>query len=193
MKTESLNLFFGQVPSGNFLDDLDDLIVLDKKEVNEIIDHILDWYPKEDIEEEWEKWKAGLSENEVEKKQRVLRLLLFIMKEIAAERISEKEITEDLENLDFPKEYSEYILKNLKSADDFKKKALKEKRPYENTIRDIDWRVDNRNYLDGTEQKIIVLEVLYSSKGEKETITFDLNKKALKHLITVLRKIEDSL
>jgi len=193
MKTEYLNIFFGQMPSDDFLEDLIELKSFERDEVIDIIDRIFDWYPRDDIEEEWEKWKSGLSEDVVDKKERVLRFLLFLIKEIAAERISKTEIKEDLKNLDFPKEYLEYILSKLESAGNFKKRALKAKRPFENLIRNIDWRVDERKFADGTKQTIIVLEVLYYNKGEKETVNFELNKKGIKHFINILKIIEKAL
>ena len=64
---------------------------------------------------------------------------------------------------------------------------------YENTLRNVDWRIDERRYNDGTKEDLAVIEFAYSSEGEKEIIQLDFTHKALKHLISLLSKIEEKL
>ena len=43
------------------------------------------------------------------------------------------------------------------------------------------------------EKNVAIIEFIYSDKGEKKVAQFDLNLKALKHLISKLKQIEEEL
>ena len=63
MKYNSLNLFFGSGSSEDFLEDLEQLKEFQEKEVFDLIDHIIKWYPEEDIDKEWEEWSKDFKED----------------------------------------------------------------------------------------------------------------------------------
>ena len=193
MTIGNLNLLFGQIPGSGMLEDLEDFINLKKEEIFELIDKIIEWYPKEDIDKEWNEWASKLEEDEKGKKKNAIRLLLFIGKGIAGGSISEAEVRSDIEKMGIPKEYFDYLLTKITQNSNFKNKVLSNRRPFENVLSDIDWRIDKRTYCDKTEELIAIIEFIYNSKGKKETISFDFNIYAIRHLISILRNIEEVL
>lgn len=192
-KADSLNLFFGSFPDNDFIDDLLTIKEYEEKEILDLIDHIIKWYPEEDIDKEWEVWSKSFKEEEIKKKKAIIRAFIFIFKEFAAEKVSEIELKEDFTKLDLPLSYLEYSLNKVKSSKEFTKKALRGNSPYENTLRNLDWRIDEREYNDGSKENIAVIEFVYANKGEKEVIQLDFNVKSLKHLILLLSKIEEKI
>jgi hypothetical protein len=190
---KSLNLFFGSYPDSSFIEDLSLVKEYSEKEVLELIDLVLEWYPKEDVDKEWEEWSKNFEEKEIKKKKSVIRVFIFIFKEFASGKISEEELKEDFETLNLHLSYLNNSLDKIKSSKDFIKKALSGKRPFENEIKNLDWSIDEKKYADGTKENIANIEIVYSNKGEKDIAQFDLNPKALKHLILMLQKIEDEL
>ena len=83
MKDNSLNLFFGQAPNEQFLGDLGNLKKLEEKDATKLIDHVIDWYPKENIDNEWKEWFENFTKEEKEEKKSIIRIILFIFKEFA--------------------------------------------------------------------------------------------------------------
>ena len=193
MKDKSLNLFFGREPSEDFLDDLESLKKLSEKEVFELIDKIVEWYPKENVDKEWEEWIKHFTKEQEKEKKQAIRALIFIFKEFASGNINELELKEDFEILELSKYLDNFIRKMEPFEKEFRKEALTNKKPYENVLVNIDWRIDTKHYRDGTEEKIAFIEFVYSSVGEKKVTQFDLTKRALKHLIYRLNKIEEEL
>jgi hypothetical protein len=193
MKTGPLHLLFGQAPRSGLLEDLDVLKDLKKEEALQLIDRVIEWYPREDIDKEWREWSSQLGEEETQRRKRALKLLLFIMREIATGQVSETEARSDIEKLEIPIDYFNYILDRLKSSPQFTDKVLGKCRPYENIISDVDWRIDQRTYRDGTRDNVAVVELAYVSGGEKEAVSLDINLGALRHLMNILRKVEDDL
>ena len=193
MKKHSLNLFFDVYPDKDFLYDIEVVSKSPKVEVTEIIGLVLDWYPKEDIEKEWEEWSKGLKEEELKKKRAIIRAFLSICKEFASGKVNEVELREDFENLDLDIDYFNKMVNKIKDDAEFKKKASKGRKPYQNNLKDLDWRIDDRKYLDGTKEKVAVVEFLCSVKGENEVFQLDFTKKSLKHLILLLNKISEEL
>jgi|SRR3989344_2903811 len=193
MATEQIHLLFGQIPSNDFLGDLNNLKSLKKEEVFDLLDKIIEWYPRDNLEKEWKEWETKLGEEESKKRKSALQLLLFVMRELANGNVSEAEVREDFQKVNLSEEYLENIIKRLSFSDEFKKKALGKKKPFENIITDMDWRIDKRIYRNHSEETFAVIELVYDSKGKTETICFDMNLGALKQIITVLKRIEDVL
>lgn len=190
----SLNLFFGQKPNDDFLEDLSSFSKLKENEISKLINKVIEWYTKEDIDREWEEWTKSLPKEEIEEKKSAIRIILFIFKEFASENINETELKEDFETLKLPQKYFDYFIKPLKSVKkEFREKTLKDKKPNENFLASIDWRIDKKTYRDGMEKNVAIIEFIYSDKGEKKVAQFDLNLKALKHLISKLKQIEEEL
>lgn len=165
----------------------------DEKEVIELIDLVIKWYPREDIDNEWDKWSKDLEKEEIKKKKSILRSFIFILKEYASEKVTKEQLKEDFKNLDLTLSYLEHFTKKLESEKKFQNKAFRNKRPLENKLKNIDWRIDKRMYNDGDKENIAVIEFYCTSKGEKEIIPLDFNHKSLKHLISLLTKIEKEL
>lgn len=189
----SFNLFFGQIPGDEFVDDLSEIKSLKENEVLELIDLIIKGYPKKDIEKDWEEWSKNFTKEEEEKKKKIIGILIFIFKELVSEKINEIELKEDFNKLNLPLSYIDYFIKKLESSREFKNKASRGKKPYENYLRNIDWRIDERKFNDETKDTVAVIEFVYASKGEKGIVQLDFNSKSLKHLISLLSKIEKRL
>src|SRR3989344_2831603 len=175
MKYNSLNLFFGSGSSEDFLEDLEQLKEFQEKEVFDLIDHIIKWYPEEDIDKEWEEWSKDFKEDEKKAKKSAIRALLFIFKEFASGSLTESELRADAEKIGFAKKYVNYSVKKLNKAKEFHKKALRQ------------------NYGQEFEESICAIEFSYYHKGEKQIAQFDLNLKGLRNLILTLNKIEKKL
>jgi len=193
MKYNSLNLFFGSGSSEDFLEDLEQLKEFQEKEVFDLIDHIIKWYPEEDIDKEWEEWSKDFKEDEKKAKKSAIRALLFIFKEFASGSLTESELRADAEKIGFAKKYVNYSVKKLNKAKEFHKKALRQNQPYRNVLSSVDWRIDRQNYGQEFEESICAIEFSYYHKGEKQIAQFDLNLKGLRNLILTLNKIEKKL
>ena len=189
----ALNMFFGQIPGEEFLEDLSNLKSFKKKEIIELINLLVKWYPKEDIDKEWKEWSKDLKEKEIKKKKAALRVLIFIFKEFIAGNISESELKKDAEAIRLPSEYIDHFIKMSENKEEYRKKVLREERPKANIIVSLNWRIDKRIYKNEIEENTSVIEFTYISKGKKEVVQFDLNIKALRHLISILNKIEEKL
>lgn len=63
-----LNIFFGRIPDSEFLEDLNHFLSLNEKEGFELIDKVIDWYPRQNIDKEWEEWSKKFNEDEEEKR-----------------------------------------------------------------------------------------------------------------------------
>ena len=192
-ETIHLNLFSGQMPTDQFLEDLDTLKNFEEKEVLDLIDHIITWYPEEDIDKEWEEWSKDFKENEKEAKKSAISILLFIFTEFASESLTESELRADAEKIGFAEKYVNYSVKKLNKAKEFRKKALRQNQPYRNVLASVDWRIDRQNYGQEFEESVCAIELIYYHKGEKQVAQFDLNLKTLKKLILTLNKIEGKL
>lgn len=190
----SLNLFFGQKPNDDFIEDLSFFNKLKENEINEIIDKVIDWYTKEDIDKEWDEWTKSFTKEEEKERKGALRAIIFVFKEFVSGNVNEDELKEDFELLKISKNYFDHFIKSLKPVEkEFCKKALRDKKPYENTLLNIDWRIDKKTYRDGTEKNAAIIEFIYSDKGEKKVAQFGLNLKALRHLISKLKQIGERL
>ena len=194
MKDNTLNLFFGRQPDEKFLEDFEILKKLPEAEILELIEKIVGWYSKEDINKEWNEWAKKFTKDKEKEIKGALRILLFIFKEFASENINEDELKEDFETLKLPQNYIDHFLKYLKPVEkEFRKESLRTEKPYENTLINIDWRIDTKHYKDGAEKKVVFLEIIYSDKGERNVAQCDLTQKSLKHLIYRLKKMEEEL
>ena len=195
MKDNSLNLFFGRPPDEKFLEDLEALKKLQENEITDLIEKIIKWHTEDEVfEKEWNKLTENLNQEQKEEKLKPIRALLFIFKGFISENVSKEELTEDLEILELPKKYADKFTELEKSVEkEFLRKVLRNEKPYENALIDIDWRIDTKNYRDGTEKKVVFIELIYSDQGDKKVAQFDLTKKSLKHLIYRLKKIEGEL
>lgn len=190
---KSVNVLFGQPPPPKFIEDIASLKKLKKEELLETIDLVSKWYPREDIDKEWEEWKNNLGKEQAEARKDVIRVILLIMKELASNSLLEKEAEEDFKNLEIPLEYLDYIIEKIKSSPDFKNKALNNKKPYEAKIIGVDWRLDKRFYQNGIQENIAVIEINYTNKANSDVICFDLNLETLRQLINRLNKIKEEL
>lgn len=194
MKDNTLNLFFGRQPDENFSEDLETLKKLPEAEVLELIEKIIKWYPEKDIGKEWDEWAKEFTKDKEKEIKGALRIFVFIFKEFISKNVSDLELKEDLEIFEFPQKYIDRFTELVKSVEkEFRKKSLRTEKPYENTLINLDWRIDTKHYRDGEEKKVAVIELILSDKGEKEIVQFDLNKKSLKHLIYRLQKIGEEL
>lgn len=194
MKDNLLNLFFGRQPSDDFLEDLEALKKLSEREIFGLIDKIIEWYPKENIDKEFDEWEKEFTKEEIQERKRAIRILLFVFKEFVSGNINEDELKDDFEIIKLPQRYFNHFLKMLKPVEkEFRKNSLEGEKPYENALISIDWRIDAKHYRDGTENKIAFLELILFDRGEEKVVQFDLNSKALKHLIYRLKKIEEEL
>ena len=193
MNIESLHLLFGQKPTDEFVEDIIKLKSLNNKDVIDLIDKIIEWIPKEDIDKDFEEWETKLKKKEVKIKKRAIKILLFVMKELASSNVIEDEVIEDFRKLEIPIEYLNYMLEKISSSNEFTNKILGKQRPYESIINDIDWRIDKRIYRDNFEEIKAFIEISYSSKGKNEFIGFDLNLDTLRQFINVLKKVEDGI
>jgi len=197
MNDYSLNLFFGTSPSNEFLEDFEILKKIPEKEIFELVDDIINIYSKENINEElknWEKKFGKNQESEKKEKERALKVLLYLLKEFSSENVTEDEIRDDFKNLEISTKILDRFIKNVKPVEkEFRKNSLRNEKPYENVLVSIDWRLENKIYRDSSEKKVAKLEFIYSDKGEKKVAQFDLNQKALKHLIYRLQKIKEVL
>ena len=195
MKDNSLNLFFSRPPDEKFLEDLEALKKLQENEITDLIEKIIKWHTEDEVfEKEWNKLTENLNQEQKEEKLKPIRALLFIFKGFISENVSKEELTEDLEILELPKKYADKFTELEKSVEkEFLRKVLRNEKPYENALIDIDWRIDTKNYRDGTEKKVVFIELIYSDQGDKKVAQFDLTKKSLKHLIYRLKKIEGEL
>ena len=187
-----LNLFFGMPPNEGFVNDLKCLKNLKNDQIIELINKLIGFYSINDkyiANEENNKWIKSFDEDDKTSKMGAIKVLQFIIREFAQKNITEDELINDFKALDLPIEYLEFIQKNSFNIIEKNFNTL----PYENNIIKIDWRIDKRFYTNNTNNTVAVIEVLYSNKGEKDFINFDLNKHALHHFINVLKNIEESL
>ncbi len=92
---------------------------------------IIELFPKDDVENDWNALMKDLSEEEIKKRKAIMKAFLFIFKELASEKISESELRDDFECLAIPSNYLQYAIEKLNSIQEFKIKASKD----ENTIR----------------------------------------------------------
>jgi hypothetical protein len=192
-KIQSLNIFFGSLPDTDFIDDLSEVKSEKEEEVIKLFELVLKWYNKEDIDKEWSEWSKDFKEDELKKKRAIIRALIFISKEFASSKINEIELKEDFESIGLSSKLYEYFIDKLRSNEDFKIKASREKKPCPNIVKSIDWRIDERKYVDGNKEKIATVEFFCSIKGEKEIVQLDFSKKSLTHLISLLNKINEEL
>ncbi len=194
MKIKSdLFLTFGNEPNDQFCDDIRSVEKLNEKDVFQIIDKIVEWYPKENISAEWEKWSKNFSDEEKEIRKGVIRFILYIARELYSEKIKKEELIEDAKEIEFPLKYINYLVEKAESKENFIKSAKHSTRPYLNTIKSIDWSFNKRYYIDGTKEDIALLELSYYLYGESKTIQLDLNYKAVSRLISMLKKIKSEL
>ena len=195
MDKKQLNLFFGHQPDEKFLEDLETIKKFQENEIFDLIEKTIKWYTDDKIfEEEWNKITENLNQEQKEEKLKPIRALLFIFKEFTSENINKEELKEDFDAFEISQKYLEHFLNKLKPVEkEFRKKSLKDEKPYENTLISIDWRIDTKHYRDGIEKKVAAIELIIYDKGEKETIQFDLNIKSLRHLIYTLKKVEEKL
>lgn len=193
MKKEiQLNLFLGQVPNKQFFEDLSFLKNFKEKEIFDIIDKTIEWYPERFEDKDWKKWLASFN-NEEEKIKGLIRVFLFMFKEIVCGNIHDKELKSDIKKISLPKKYADYFTKKLKSAKEFEKEVLKSKRPDEDILVNLAWRIDTKHYNDGEREDICVLELVYYHLGDEKKVKFDLNLIAMRHFIYELNKIEKKL
>ena len=190
MAFTNLNLFFAGYPDTDFISDVSFIKDFREGEIFKIIDSIIELFPKDDVENDWNALMKDLSEEEIKKRKAIMKAFLFIFKELASEKISESELRDDFECLAIPSNYLQYAIEKLNSIQEFKIKASKTKRPYDNVLRYIEWRIDSRNYNDGSKEDVAIIEFLYSLNGEKEILQLDFSHKRLLHFISLLNKIE---
>ncbi len=189
---KSLNLFFDTEPSEKFLQDLDNLKKIEEKEIFEIINFIIENYPK-DIDKAWEEYSKELGEAQKETKLSVLRIFLFILIEYASGNINKEELKKDFGKLELSEKYFNHIIEKLKNAEDFCEKASARNQPYKNKLDSVEWRIDKQNIGSDFEKTIAAIEFNYYSKGEKQTTQIDLDSEELKKVIAIFNKIEKRL
>ena len=192
MEKENLNLFFDTEPSESFIKDLDNLKKLKEKEIFEILDFIIENYPK-DIDKAWEQYSENIEEEEKEIKLSALRVFLFILIEYASGNVNKDELKEDFEKLEIPEKYLDYVADKLKKSEDFCEKAIIRNQPYRNKLDSLEWRIDKQNIGSDFEKTIAAIEFNYYSKGEKQTTQIDLDSEELRRIIAILNKIEKRL
>jgi hypothetical protein len=185
---------YGQLATAEMLADAQMLISMKREDYIDLVDRLISWYTKESIDEEWNAWEKELGEEETKKRKQSLRLLLFFARLYSTGLADEVEILNDIERLNIPKESIEYLISKLKDSPDFKAKSLSKLRPTETNILGISWRHDARRFLDSNESRMVLLEIYYSDiSGEKKAVQFDLNIYSVRHLISLLKKIEGEL
>ena len=193
-KATSLNIFFGNEPSDSFFNDLFIIEKLSDEEVFEIIDLIIEWFPKEgDIDTEWKNWTNGMTEELVALKKSLFKVLLFIFKEYSSQKVTEIELKEDFAKIGISENVINYLVKKLNEDKSFKNKALDANRPYENYLIDINWRIDKRYYNDNTIENKAVVEFIYYCKNQKTSEVYELGLKSLDRVISILNQIKEQL
>lgn len=193
MDTNTLNLFFGQSPSEDFLEDLEILKELQEKEVREITDWIIETYPKGNLDKEWEELSKDFNKKYKKEKEKIIRTFRFIFKQFAVGHINESELKEDAKKLNIPEEHIDFFIKKISENKEFRKRALRQEQPYRNLFAYVDWRIDKQNYGHDFEENICVLEFAYYSKGEEHITQFELDLEGLRQLRFVLKIIDEKL
>lgn len=193
MDTKSLNLFFGQPPSEDFLEDLEILKKFQEKEVLELIDWIIKYYPTGNLDEEWEKLAKNFTDEDKNKRRKIITTLLFIFKQFVVGHVNENELKKDFESLKLSQKYFDCFLNKLSENNEFRKRALKQIQPYRNLLVSVDWRIDRQNYGHDFGENVGVLDFTYFSKGEKQVAQIEFGLEEIKHLIFILRIIEEKL
>lgn len=189
-----LNLFFGRQPSDDFLEDLEALKKLSEKEVFELVDKVIEWYPKEeDVSKEVEEWLKKFGKKEKEKRSGLMEALAFVFRMFASGNVDENELREDIKKIDFPGKYFDYFLKKLSKEKEFHKKAIRQRQPHRNFLSSVDWRIDKQGNGEEFSENVCVIDLTYYFKGKEETAQFSLSQDALKNLIFTLNKIEKKL
>lgn len=191
MNDNSLNLFFGRPPSEDFLEDLGILKKIPEKEVFEIMNWTIKYYPTGNIDDEWKKLSKNLKNKE--KKEKIIRIFLFIFKQFAVGHINEDELKEDFKSLGLSQKYLDYFIKKLSENNEFRKRVLRQEQPYRNLLSSVDWRIDRQNYGQDFGENVCILEFTYLSKGEKQIAQFELKLEGVKDLIFILNIIEKKL
>lgn len=191
MDTKSLNLFFGQTPNEDFLEDLEILKKFKEEEIIKLTDWLIENYPGGNLDEEWKKLSKNLKDKE--KKEKIIILFLFIFKKFAVGHINENELKEDAKKLNLSEEYIDHFIEKLSENQEFRKRALRQEQPYRNFLASIDWRIDRQNYGHDFGENVCILEFIYSDKGEKKIAQFELDLEGIRTTKAIFNKIEEKL
>lgn len=188
-----LNIFFGSLPSSEFINDLAHIEQLPVNETLKVIELIFDWYSKDSVIEEWGKWKEQYEEEEHDKRARVMNAFLYIIKEFATEKVTESELISDFKSLNIPSEVIESIRLHLKSNDEFIVKSLSGKKLLNNYIYDLEWRIDDRVYKDKSQEKIVNLDLKINVNGKSKLIPIEFSAFSFNHFLSILTNIQNKL
>lgn len=177
-----------------------DLITLKKfpleKQI-ELIDKTLEWFPKEDIDAEWEEWTKDLSDDDKEKTMHAIRILLFMIHEGIKKKFTDEDFISDLGVFELPEESIDYFIKKLneKKEEIVKKIAEREIKTLPE-ITDVNWEI-NRKISDSFRSTIdelgINLVIEYREKNKLDTIVFETNVSGLCSLIDTLQLVYEEV
>ncbi|MEW6063244.1 MAG: hypothetical protein AB1571_02645 [Nanoarchaeota archaeon] len=190
-----IGLLFGREPSADILDDLATLKSFNSEQISQFITKTIEWYPKESIQEEWNEFIKGKTEEEKNNIAKALRLLLFLMKEKVKQNLSDEEFRNDLKKMEFPEEHIDNLIGKINLDKNNIKKKL-EKISLLPGIIEINWRIDKKicdNVIDNFDENIILLQFIFVENRELKQKTFELTPEGVNRFKEIINAIQNNI
>lgn len=188
-----LKIFDGSKTPDDFIDDLKVFLSLNNNTKRNIIRKTFTWYPKESIDEEWNKWKKGKTKEKINQLTKSLRLILFIMRTGLIKRFSNEQFINELKTIGFDSDIIRYFVSDLdKNRENLVKRVEKMEKPLLIKLEDFEWRIDLKKssiYSKKINELCIILKMSFSEK-KNDDVVLELTSEELNSFVETLSLIQ---
>lgn len=193
---QKLEIFDGEAASDEFMDDLEIFLKLENDLKREIIRKTFSWYPKRDVEKEWNKWMKAKPKKEKNQLTKSIKLILFIMQQGLLKRFTDEYFTQELKTIGFDSGLISLFLSEFNT----KKEGLlqeirKTETPLIARLHGLEWRIDikkSSKYAREIDEPCIILKISLS-KEKTDKIVFEISSGELGSLIRTLSLIQNDV
>lgn len=191
-----LEIFNGKIAPNEFMEDVEIFLSLDTDLKKEVIRNTLSWYPKKDIDEDWNKWMAGKSDEEKERMRKAVKSVLFTMKMGIVKQFTDEHFAEELKKIGFDFNLIEFFLSELnKKKETIVQKIEKTEVLVIDKLTDLNWRIDvkkSSQYTRKIDELCVILKMSLSG-GETKEIVFELSYEELSSLMRTFSLIQKEI
>jgi len=191
-----LEIFDGKEATNAFLGDVSVFLSMKEDLKREVIQNAFLWYPKLDIDKEWNKW---IEERTDEKKERLgsaIGLVLFIMKMGLSKCFTDEQFAEELKKIGFEPQLVKFFLSELgKNKEKLVQEVEANAPSVVATLIDVNWRIDikkSSKYSRKIDEACIILRMLLSGP-ETDKIVFELSSGELESLVRTFSLIQKEI
>jgi hypothetical protein len=198
MDTEKmiLEIFDGQMAPAEFLADKRIFMNFAKDLQKEIVLNTIIWYPKADVDKEWEEWLKDKKDEQKKELKTGVKFILFILKTGLQKGFSEEEFREELKLIGLQSDiidfFSSEIIKNKR---ELARKIMEDEKPIISTLHSLKWRIDVKKtsaHLQTINEPCIIVKISLSEPKD-EDIVFEMTGQELKSLVKNLSRAQKEI